>query len=75
MQQINKFIRLVVIMFAVSMTTLFTTSCKKDQPNNPSNGTYDVSFNINNINPNGLKATNSEPSPNLIELVYGTPAT
>lgn len=38
-----------VIMLAIFMMALFTTSCKKDQPSNPSDGTYDVSFNINSV--------------------------
>lgn len=40
----------------IAVVGLFTISCQKDQTG-PSNGNYDVSFNINSVVQNGLKST------------------
>lgn len=56
----NKFIKRSAIMIAIILMAVFTTNCKKDSSNKPVAGTYNLSFNINNVEPSLLKSTNSD---------------
>ena len=51
-----KFLKQMTVMLAIVMIAFTSTSCKKDQPSNPPDGTYDVKFNINSVTQNSTKS-------------------